>query len=83
MKLNISQTNIGFGTVEFTPVLSSDLISTPNNISKSFKCTECTASFSIAAKLFMHQHKQHKNKHKLQPKQQKHENKQTNHKMQT
>jgi hypothetical protein len=62
MKLNIAQTNIGFGTVEFTPILPSDLATTPNNVTKSFKCTECSASFSIAAKLFMHQHKQHKNR---------------------
>jgi hypothetical protein len=58
MKLDINQTNIGFGPIEYNPVYSNDSISS----SKLFQCTECSASFIIAAKLFMHQHKHHKNR---------------------
>ena len=61
IKLDISKTNIGFGNVVQT-ALPSDFNTTANNVHKSFNCTECNASFSIAAKLFMHQHKQHKNR---------------------
>ena len=58
VKLDISQTNIGFGKVR-EDVLPSE---SSNAVSKSFQCSECPASFSIAAKLFMHQHKNHKNR---------------------
>jgi NAD-dependent SIR2 family protein deacetylase len=33
-----------------------------NGAVKSFQCSECNASFSIAAKLYMHIHKHHKNR---------------------
>jgi hypothetical protein len=61
IKLNISQTSIGFGSVNST-VLPSDINLPTNNLTKSFPCSECNSSFNIVAKLFMHQHKHHKNR---------------------
>lgn len=61
LKLDLSVTNIGFGTLEQI-VLPSDISYGPNVSTKSFQCPECTSSFSSAAKLYMHHHKQHNNR---------------------
>ena len=60
IKLNVEQTNIGYGNAESVIILPSDCNDQRTGAQKSYQCTECQVSFSIAAKLFMHQHKQHK-----------------------
>ena len=63
IKLDLTKTSIGFGVAQKNNNRSetSDQCS-----SNPFKCTMCTQSFNIAAKLFMHQHKYHKNGSSLQ-----------------
>ena len=63
IKLDLAKTSIGFGVAQKNnnrPETSDQCTSNP------FKCTMCTQSFNIAAKLFMHQHKYHKNGSSLQ-----------------
>ena len=62
LKLDLTKTNIGFGTVSSTPsfqINSNSEIS--SEVTNTFSCNICEQSFTTAAKLFMHQHKYHKN----------------------
>ena len=65
LKLDMSITNIGFGTLEQV-VLPSDISNGTNKSVKTFKCPECTSTFSNAAKLYMHHHKEHQNRSSME-----------------
>jgi len=65
IKLDLASTNIGFGVVHSKTKVATttdELVSENNPI----KCTMCNQTFVSMAKLFMHQHKYHKNGSSLQ-----------------
>ncbi len=63
VKLDLTQTSIGFGVPQKVSKLKENQVS---ELESQLKCSMCSKSFKSSAKLFMHQHKYHKNGSSLQ-----------------
>lgn len=63
VKLDLTKTSIGFGVPQKVSKLQGNQVS---EIEGQLNCTMCSRSFKSSAKLFMHQHKYHKNGSSLQ-----------------